>query len=307
MYRLSLPFLPSTHVWRGTRANSPAPQNLSTHLPKQHVYELNNPPTHPPTQPPTQTGKHVMLALGNFLLALGMVGLSLLRYKLWHFSMFSLHIIGYAISDTALASLISRYVFFPPSSHSLSSSFHPRKHTSTTETFLPLSIYTSQSSTHTHLPIPGTRSPSTKAATWASITPPSPAPASSPPWSPASSTSGPRNQVRPLLLLSLSIPPPPPPVPCSTKPSVLHPFLLCVSTTPPPPHTHTQKPLSLQHKAICLPRFSTIHPPTHPTHPLQTTRCRPGPCPTLPGRPSLCWGSWSPPSCTSRASSGRRR
>ena len=51
-----------------------------------------------------------MLALGNFLLALGMVGLSLLRYKLWHFSMFSLHIIGYAISDTALASLISRYV-----------------------------------------------------------------------------------------------------------------------------------------------------------------------------------------------------
>ena len=37
------------------------------------------------------------------------VGLSLLRYKLWHFSMFSIHIIGYAISDTALASLISRY------------------------------------------------------------------------------------------------------------------------------------------------------------------------------------------------------
>ncbi|TFJ86976.1 hypothetical protein NSK_001310 [Nannochloropsis salina CCMP1776] len=54
-------------------------------------------------------GKHVMLAFGNLLLALGMVGLSLLRYKLWHFSMFSLHIIGYAISDTALASLISRY------------------------------------------------------------------------------------------------------------------------------------------------------------------------------------------------------
>jgi len=38
------------------------------------------------------------------------VGLSLVRDRLWlHFALFSLHIVGYAISDTALASLISRY------------------------------------------------------------------------------------------------------------------------------------------------------------------------------------------------------
>lgn len=87
-----------------------------------------------------------MLALGNLLLAAGMVrcggairisecldysirppsprsinqtttqstitqvGLSLVRTRLWlHFALFSVHIVGYAISDTALASLISRY------------------------------------------------------------------------------------------------------------------------------------------------------------------------------------------------------
>ncbi|CAM9497218.1 unnamed protein product [Heterosigma akashiwo] len=54
-------------------------------------------------------GKHMLLVLGNALLAAGMVGLALIRQPLVHFAMFSVHILGYAIADTALSSLISRY------------------------------------------------------------------------------------------------------------------------------------------------------------------------------------------------------
>ena len=54
-------------------------------------------------------GKHATLAVGNFLLAAGMVGVALVREEKLHFSLFALHIVGYSIADTALASLISRY------------------------------------------------------------------------------------------------------------------------------------------------------------------------------------------------------
>lgn len=54
-------------------------------------------------------GKHMMLVLGNLLLGGGMLGLALIHNQAVHFFMFSVHVMGYAISDTALASLISRY------------------------------------------------------------------------------------------------------------------------------------------------------------------------------------------------------
>lgn len=54
-------------------------------------------------------GKHATLALGNFMLALGMVGVALVREQTWHFSLFAAHIVGYSIADTTLASLISKY------------------------------------------------------------------------------------------------------------------------------------------------------------------------------------------------------
>jgi DHA1 family tetracycline resistance protein-like MFS transporter len=54
-------------------------------------------------------GKHATLAVGNAILALGMVGIALIRTEWIHFSMFAGHIVGYSIADTALASLISRY------------------------------------------------------------------------------------------------------------------------------------------------------------------------------------------------------
>ncbi|KAG5188576.1 major facilitator superfamily domain-containing protein [Tribonema minus] len=54
-------------------------------------------------------GKHMLLASGNLLLALGMLGLSLVRYTPLHFLLFSVHILGYSMADTALVSLISRY------------------------------------------------------------------------------------------------------------------------------------------------------------------------------------------------------
>ena len=54
-------------------------------------------------------GKHATLAVGNFLLAVGMVGVALVREEKLHFSLFAVHIVGYSIADTALASLISRY------------------------------------------------------------------------------------------------------------------------------------------------------------------------------------------------------
>jgi MFS family permease len=54
-------------------------------------------------------GKHGTLAFGNLLLALGMVGVALVRKETLHFMLFAAHIVGYSIADTALASLISRY------------------------------------------------------------------------------------------------------------------------------------------------------------------------------------------------------
>ena len=54
-------------------------------------------------------GKHATLAIGNFLLAAGMVGVALVRNEPVHFFLFAAHIVGYSIADTALASLISRY------------------------------------------------------------------------------------------------------------------------------------------------------------------------------------------------------
>ena len=54
-------------------------------------------------------GKHATLVLGNVLLTCGMIGIALVRQKMPHFALFFVHIIGYSIADTALASLISRY------------------------------------------------------------------------------------------------------------------------------------------------------------------------------------------------------
>lgn len=54
-------------------------------------------------------GKHVTLVVGNTLLAVGMVGVALVRAEVFHFFLFTAHIVGYSIADTALASLISRY------------------------------------------------------------------------------------------------------------------------------------------------------------------------------------------------------
>jgi DHA1 family tetracycline resistance protein-like MFS transporter len=54
-------------------------------------------------------GKHVMLITGNALLALGMAGLSVVRNRFFHFVLFSVHILGYSMADTALVTLISRY------------------------------------------------------------------------------------------------------------------------------------------------------------------------------------------------------
>lgn len=53
-------------------------------------------------------GKHATLAVGNALLAAGMVGVALVRKETLHFMLFAGHIVGYSIADTALASLISR-------------------------------------------------------------------------------------------------------------------------------------------------------------------------------------------------------
>jgi MFS family permease len=47
--------------------------------------------------------------VGNILLCLGMIGVALIRKEVLHFLLFSGHIIGYSIADTALVSLISRY------------------------------------------------------------------------------------------------------------------------------------------------------------------------------------------------------
>lgn len=57
----------------------------------------------------TLVGKHATLVIGNSMLALGMIGLAVIRSKVPHFILFSLHILGYSIADTALVSLLTRY------------------------------------------------------------------------------------------------------------------------------------------------------------------------------------------------------
>lgn len=54
-------------------------------------------------------GKHMTLIFGNVMLALGMIGVALVRQETIHFILFTIHIVGYSIADTALASLISKY------------------------------------------------------------------------------------------------------------------------------------------------------------------------------------------------------
>ena len=54
-------------------------------------------------------GKHGMLAAGNAVLAIGLVGVALVRDESVHFALFVLHIVGYTVADTALVSLITRY------------------------------------------------------------------------------------------------------------------------------------------------------------------------------------------------------
>ncbi len=55
-------------------------------------------------------GKHIMLLTGNVAMAVGMMGVGLVRRsQILHFLFFSVHILGYSIADTAIISLISRY------------------------------------------------------------------------------------------------------------------------------------------------------------------------------------------------------
>jgi MFS family permease len=54
-------------------------------------------------------GKHATLALGNAILALGMIGIAMIRVKVVHFIIFAVHVVGYSIADTALSSLVTRY------------------------------------------------------------------------------------------------------------------------------------------------------------------------------------------------------
>lgn len=57
----------------------------------------------------SKIGKHATLMIGNALLAIGLVGIALVRKEVPHFALFGLHIIGYSIADTSLVSLVSRY------------------------------------------------------------------------------------------------------------------------------------------------------------------------------------------------------
>ncbi|CAN0542296.1 unnamed protein product, partial [Ectocarpus sp. 12 AP-2014] len=54
-------------------------------------------------------GKHMMLITGNMCLAAGMVGVAFSRHPVVHFALFTVHIMGYSLADTALVALISRY------------------------------------------------------------------------------------------------------------------------------------------------------------------------------------------------------
>ena len=54
-------------------------------------------------------GKHNVLMIGNFLLGAGMCGLSLIHFFPLHLLLFSVHIVGYSLADTAVSSLMSHY------------------------------------------------------------------------------------------------------------------------------------------------------------------------------------------------------
>ena len=55
-------------------------------------------------------GKYSTLLCGNFVLTLGMLGIGLVRTPLaLHIVMFVAHVVGFAVADTALTSLIIRY------------------------------------------------------------------------------------------------------------------------------------------------------------------------------------------------------
>lgn len=54
-------------------------------------------------------GKHATLALGNAVLAIGMVGVALVRSRELNIAIFAVHVVGYSLADTAVASLVTRY------------------------------------------------------------------------------------------------------------------------------------------------------------------------------------------------------
>lgn len=54
-------------------------------------------------------GKHATLALGNAVLAAGMVGVGLVRSRNINIAIFAVHVVGYSLADTAVASLVTRY------------------------------------------------------------------------------------------------------------------------------------------------------------------------------------------------------
>ena len=54
-------------------------------------------------------GKYATLGVGNLVLAIGMIGIALIREKSIHFSIFVIHVVGFSIADTALVSLVTQY------------------------------------------------------------------------------------------------------------------------------------------------------------------------------------------------------
>jgi len=46
-------------------------------------------------------GKHVTLALGNLVLAVGMLGVALVRAEVPHFMLFTLHVVGYSVVSSS--------------------------------------------------------------------------------------------------------------------------------------------------------------------------------------------------------------
>lgn len=57
----------------------------------------------------SRLGRTNTLTVGNAMLAIGMLGIALVRDVRLHFLLFTLHVIGYSVADTSVASLISAY------------------------------------------------------------------------------------------------------------------------------------------------------------------------------------------------------